>query len=136
MKRKIKFRRPYFNNYTNKFEYFDYWGTYIEKDGIIIEFKSPLQSNHTYGGDDQQYIGHKDKNGKEIFEGDIWLMNGIESQPMIVCFDDNTASFCSKSKWGGSEYSRREDGYSYWNIIGSEIIGNVNENPELLNDNN
>ena len=76
-----------------------------------------------------QFTGLKDKNGKEIYEGDIWLMNGIKSQPMIVCFDNG--KFISKSTWG--EYLKRDDGYTYWDFIDGEVIGNIYENPELLN---
>ena len=76
-----------------------------------------------------QYTGLHDKNGKEIYEGDIWLMNGIKSQPMIVCFDNG--KFISKSTWG--EYLKRDDGYTYWDFIDGEVIGNIYENPELLN---
>jgi uncharacterized phage protein (TIGR01671 family) len=81
-------------------------------------------------GEPMQFTGLLDKNGKEIYEGDVWLMNGIKSQPMIVCFDKG--KFCSKSNWG--EYTKRDDGYTYWDYIDGAIIGNTYENPELLSD--
>jgi uncharacterized phage protein (TIGR01671 family) len=85
-----------------------------------------------------QYTGLKDKNGKEIYEGDYVTMNGftvikgvlIKSEGEIV-YCDNIASF-------GVEVLDEEcEGSSTtWSIEhfhgGFEVIGNVYENPELL----
>ncbi len=82
-----------------------------------------------------QYTGLKDKNGKEIYEGDF-LLDAEDSKPMrhrIVCIDDG-AKF---------EIETLEDDKGHWShgIIDDlddcdmkyfEIIGNIYENPELL----
>ena len=69
-----------------------------------------------------QYTGLKDKNGKEIYEGDILLTNN-QTYNYEVKFED--CSFGVQTKH-----------YGFINLIGCgelEIIGNIYENPELLN---
>lgn len=75
-----------------------------------------------------QYTGIKDKNGKEIFEGDIFVHN---NQKFEVSYDG--------TRFIGVDGDRSGNGYvcyvdsCYKNGSSSiEVIGNIYENPELL----
>lgn len=67
-----------------------------------------------------QFTGLTDKNGKEIYEGDI-LSAGDEYGPWAIQWDEKLLMW--KVKDGGMLWALRKD---------AEVIGNIYENPELL----
>ena len=76
-----------------------------------------------------QYTELKDKNGREIFEGDI-LKRGDTTDEVIF----KEGAFCIKfySKNYKSHYIKTMQEALSYGINRWEIIGNVYENPELL----
>lgn len=96
----------------------------------------PLKFEDKRNGEDvtlMQSTGFKDKNGKEIFEGDI-LTNGIDV--MSIKRHDTLGFYIDfKGKIdfiadGADLEEFEEDAKEIADII--EIIGNIYENPELL----
>lgn len=83
----------------------------------------------------EQYTGLKDKNGKEIYEGDIFR-NTINGGTWRVSWDEKGAAFWVDSGVAGcnlvdSDWDRnnRKCGFIRKNC---EVIGTIHENPELL----
>jgi len=86
-----------------------------------------------------QYTGLKDKNGKEIYEGDIvrtpWLsIDGLNVyDDWIMVYSEENAGFQLQSK-ENSEYLESPTVYRIPDDY--EVIGNIWEHPELLENQN
>lgn len=73
-----------------------------------------------------QYTGLEDKNGKEIYEGDI-LFESFGERYYKVIFENG--SFRAEFKGDFEEYS-----FDLIDVVaqGCEVVGNIYENPELM----
>ena len=120
--RELKFR-AWIKNYNC---YADVLG--FEQDRLFVQFQSGERAQHRLYVliEDcilEQYTGLKDKNGKEIYEGDIveydWYVRNDKAYRVKekVVFDDMGARL-------GNDRIR--------NCSNVEVIGNIHENADLL----
>ncbi|MGR3303771.1 MAG: YopX family protein [Candidatus Scalindua sp.] len=135
--RYLKFRQPIFGN--GKFNYWHYWG-HLDK-GFTVPANADLNK------ESQEFIGLQDKNGKDIYEGDIcrilytdWPSQAAEKNGRYsMSLDDYKKSissimvvkFFAPSFW----LCRNNDACSSMNPGKHgelEIIGNIYENKDLL----
>lgn len=78
-----------------------------------------------------QSTGLTDINSKEIFEGDILKVTNLQSWLEVVSFNEDKAMFVSKETKRKVEETPLYDLFNT-DIFEVEVIGNVYENPELL----
>lgn len=134
MNREIKFRawdgdKLITDNSVKFFVEFD--GTVWFNDGVT-EYDMLIEQPHFIL---MQYTGLKDKNGKEIYEGDI-ISNPFNSDKNVIKYDwfapdENfpqckILGFCATEEFGL--------GLDINGIVSIEVIGNIYEHEYLLNE--
>ena len=128
MKRKIKFRAWGFpiGKTSGEKEMFFVDSYYWEEWGC-----SGYNLEECMKDDDvlMQYTGLKDKNGKEIYEGDILnrITKGYGNERIIVKYGQD----CVNAE-GDSEDQAYGYNVSQYFALDSEVIGNIYQNPKLI----
>lgn len=97
---------------------FHYWG--LVSEGVFCG-TARYEDGYPYS---QQFTGLRDKNGKEIYEGDILAWG--EDEIITIELKDGSFGFNDNSEYKGG--FGLLDGVNNY----SKVIGNIYENPELI----
>lgn len=131
--RDIKFRA--WSKFWNELYYFDFEKCIeVREGGLWVKHKNGSTCVNQPSVELMQYTGLKDKNGKEIYEGDIVKTEDDDSFTKGIVFFDDDGFKCT------SAYYNNIKDYSIYDHLNKEfindnlivVIGNIYENPDLL----
>ena len=133
MNREIKYRAYIKNDYKKELigKILDVSSIHLKTKKVIIGYSLDKSNygNKSFSFDDielMQYTGLHDKNGKEIYEGDIVKITGskgIDIGKVIYEYNGFTVDVMNMDRFYGRVHLLEKF---------TEVIGNIYDNPELL----
>jgi uncharacterized phage protein (TIGR01671 family) len=145
--REIKFR-AWQKNYKEMYQPHDGWIEFHHGELSLVGFNDGDLQLTPKDCILMQYTGLKDKNGKEIYEGDVVKVletahseNDLQKQLRGTNADYDICEYVGVVTWDdeGCDYSLIQQGQTIEDAVGfprhmyeHEVIGNIYENPELL----
>lgn len=97
----------------------------------IFSDEKLILSDVVYPVDIEQYTGLKDRNGKEIFEGDIFIVRNLHDGDEYI-YSSNKGAIPQLITWENCGFNFGLSSRIEYQPHDFEVIGNIHENPELL----
>ena len=127
---------PKFRAYFNKYKRMIYNVGVVNENSILVDFNGDGDCEYMFLTNDitlMQYSGLKDKNGNEIYEGDVCRWTDPEAFDGEIISDVFIARYSDEFlKWIGENNNSYDDLYEFTDDRQLELIGNIYETPELL----
>lgn len=127
---------PKFRAYFDRYKRMIYGIGVVNENTILVDFNGDGDLETIFLTNEitlMQYSGLKDKNGNEIYDGDVCRWTDPEAFDGEIISDVFIARYSDEFlKWIGENNNSYDDLYDFIDDRQLELIGNIYEHPELL----